>query len=381
MRHGGALAPIRKNVAAALAFSTRKYWGRTDLTMQDKVVVDLLVEALQRIGYLVQPSTAGLRNPADLIEDQALPQVRQQCKLLAAVASRPPPGATSLCPMPPGCMGAVWAEELELFRSTLYAQPVHAQVGEAGQDEQCRAGLDLQARTTAFMCHWEGDEPGFHLEATELPHSMGHVSGKFGMDAASHLTSDDDSSLLQEEVLSTSSEVGIVVPVDVVESSFLTDETLGGATEAIETAEQVVKNSIVGEIINSGREGHTAASSPAQDVMWCDRCAEPVVAETTTRAEEYDCDFCKRRVGKLAGFLSASFLYCEDCDRVRCERCCLLAADDLQLERLFTEYSMGEYLLGGGTCARADDESKPIGSPKDMEPVRIRLVDILWRNR
>ena len=84
----------------------------------------------------------------------------------------PPPGSTSLLPMPPDCSGAVRAEALEHFRSTLYAQP--EQVPEQGEEP---GHPDRGAASVGEPCHTLT-----RTVETEAEHAGREVSGGISSD-------------------------------------------------------------------------------------------------------------------------------------------------------------------------------------------------------
>ena len=85
-------------MVVALAFSAKTYWCRADLTTQDKVVLDLVVEAMHRLGGLLRPQVGPeAKSPADLVLEQALPDVQRQCVLLQMLAARPALDPKQVC--------------------------------------------------------------------------------------------------------------------------------------------------------------------------------------------------------------------------------------------------------------------------------------------
>ena len=83
---------MRARLAAALAHFGRRMWRRSDLTQSDKVILDLLSEALQRLGQQLKPMDA----PLDVIVANALPDVQTSFQLMARVATRQTPVLASL---------------------------------------------------------------------------------------------------------------------------------------------------------------------------------------------------------------------------------------------------------------------------------------------
>lgn len=73
-------------MAAALGAAARRLWRRSDLGAADKVVLDLVVEALQRLAIELKPAE-GLGAPG-LVLAAALPDVQVQAQLLASLATR-----------------------------------------------------------------------------------------------------------------------------------------------------------------------------------------------------------------------------------------------------------------------------------------------------
>ena len=83
---------MRARLAAALAHVGRRMWRRSDLTQSDKVILDLLSEALQRLGQQLKPMDA----PLDVIVANALPDVQASFHLMARLATRQTPVLASL---------------------------------------------------------------------------------------------------------------------------------------------------------------------------------------------------------------------------------------------------------------------------------------------
>ena len=81
---GEPLPDARRRLAGALGFASRKLWRRSDLSEEDNVVVDLVAEALVRLGRLLRPSE--LRSVEANIS-HAPSTVREELKLLAAIAT------------------------------------------------------------------------------------------------------------------------------------------------------------------------------------------------------------------------------------------------------------------------------------------------------
>ena len=50
------LFAARRRLAGAVGAAARRLWRRSDLSAQDEVVLDLLVEGLVRVGELLRPS-------------------------------------------------------------------------------------------------------------------------------------------------------------------------------------------------------------------------------------------------------------------------------------------------------------------------------------
>ena len=72
-------------MAAALAVAGKKLWSRGDLLPQDHTIIELVVEALQRISVLMKPCAA---DGIDLVLAHSLPDVQQVCGLMVKVAVR-----------------------------------------------------------------------------------------------------------------------------------------------------------------------------------------------------------------------------------------------------------------------------------------------------
>ena len=86
---GEQLCVARARMAAALAVAGRKLWRRDDITEADKVILDLVSEALHRLSLNLKPKDQV--TPA-VVLDAALPRVRDQVRLLVNVAARLPAG-------------------------------------------------------------------------------------------------------------------------------------------------------------------------------------------------------------------------------------------------------------------------------------------------
>ena len=61
------LPNLRCKLAAAVGFACRKLWRRRDICKEDEISLDLLVEALGRLGHLYRPAesasaTVAIRN-------------------------------------------------------------------------------------------------------------------------------------------------------------------------------------------------------------------------------------------------------------------------------------------------------------------------------
>ena len=78
------LAAMREKVAAAVGFAARRMWRRKDLQDKDLVILDLLVEALARLGQLYGPRAG---QPAAAALAAAPPRIGELVAKLAPVAS------------------------------------------------------------------------------------------------------------------------------------------------------------------------------------------------------------------------------------------------------------------------------------------------------
>lgn len=81
MRRRETLATARRRLAGAVGAAARMVWRRDDLTDKDQVVLDLLCEALVRVGELVRPRSVDLGD--------APGHVHQLLGRLAVLAQRP----------------------------------------------------------------------------------------------------------------------------------------------------------------------------------------------------------------------------------------------------------------------------------------------------
>ena len=68
------LPDARRKLAAALGYTGRSLWRRDDLEEHDKIVLDLVVEALDRLGRLHRPNenvaaTQALRDAPSHVQD------------------------------------------------------------------------------------------------------------------------------------------------------------------------------------------------------------------------------------------------------------------------------------------------------------------------
>jgi len=85
MAGGESLFAARERLAGALGGAGRRLWRRRDLTAKDEVVLDLVVEALARIGQLVRPRSQ-VQAEANLA--QAPSGLRREVELLVGLARR-----------------------------------------------------------------------------------------------------------------------------------------------------------------------------------------------------------------------------------------------------------------------------------------------------
>ena len=86
VRPFAALADARWRTAGAVGSAARGLWRRGDLQPEDLVVVDLLAEALVRLGRLVRPC----EGRAVVRSLQGAPKhIRQELELLVKLAARP----------------------------------------------------------------------------------------------------------------------------------------------------------------------------------------------------------------------------------------------------------------------------------------------------
>ena len=77
------LADLRLRLASSVAFAARRLWRRADLEGSDEVVLDLLCEALQRIGHQYRPKEG---EPAVQALASAPSHIRELVQSLAEVA-------------------------------------------------------------------------------------------------------------------------------------------------------------------------------------------------------------------------------------------------------------------------------------------------------
>ena len=91
---------LRARLASALAFAARRLWRRRDLTDADEVILDLVTEALVRLGKLYRPQEGGrtaseaLRHAPSHIRDLV-----ERCEAVATAAT--PPGDQPSPGLPP----------------------------------------------------------------------------------------------------------------------------------------------------------------------------------------------------------------------------------------------------------------------------------------
>ena len=81
-------------MAGALGAAGRQLWRRKDLEPSDEVVIDLLAEALVRLGQVIRPKGAGAAALA-----AAPQQLRKEVELFVALASRGPPPVLTCSPV------------------------------------------------------------------------------------------------------------------------------------------------------------------------------------------------------------------------------------------------------------------------------------------
>ena len=79
------LASARRRLAAAVGHAARGMWKRKDLTVADEVVMDLLVEALHRMGNIYRPRSG---QPAVAAIAVAPPHIAELVAKLEPIATR-----------------------------------------------------------------------------------------------------------------------------------------------------------------------------------------------------------------------------------------------------------------------------------------------------
>ena len=80
------LSMARLRMAAALGAAGRRMWRRKDISDSDKIVLDLVVEALHRLSADLQP--AGNMTAPDLVLKKAIPDIQLQVQKLVRLAAR-----------------------------------------------------------------------------------------------------------------------------------------------------------------------------------------------------------------------------------------------------------------------------------------------------
>jgi len=105
---------VRAQLAAAVAFAARRLWRRRDLETADQVILDLLVEALYRLGVLYRPGV-GLA-AADALAS-APRHVRVLVDKLLPVAFRPAGGGVVIPAGPAGKPASQHADPLQMLAS------------------------------------------------------------------------------------------------------------------------------------------------------------------------------------------------------------------------------------------------------------------------
>ena len=96
-----ALPEVRRRLAAAVGFAARQLWRMPEIAEEDAVVLDLLVEALARMGQMYRPA-AGKQAAAALVE--APPHIAGLVSRLEPLACRP---AVSPAPVTPAVTSAL----------------------------------------------------------------------------------------------------------------------------------------------------------------------------------------------------------------------------------------------------------------------------------
>ena len=84
------VAGLRCRLASAVAYAARRKWRLPTLSPQDEVVLDILCEALARLGMMVQPKA---RKSVAESFCEAPARVQQLVSKLETLAIRPSPGA------------------------------------------------------------------------------------------------------------------------------------------------------------------------------------------------------------------------------------------------------------------------------------------------
>ena len=97
-RGAASVIAARCNAASAIGAVSRKYWRCKELSGEDEVIVDLLVEALARLGALIRPCSAFVHHDVA----NAPLQIQQEVALLCNLA-QPRPRSADVLPVPPPC--------------------------------------------------------------------------------------------------------------------------------------------------------------------------------------------------------------------------------------------------------------------------------------
>ena len=78
------LVDTRHKLASHVAYAARQLWRRKDLEHADNIVLDLLCEALQRMGHMYRPDEGA---PAQKALDHAPSYIKDLVKTLERVAT------------------------------------------------------------------------------------------------------------------------------------------------------------------------------------------------------------------------------------------------------------------------------------------------------
>ena len=148
------LVVARSRLAAGLGAAGRRMWRRSDLTKTDLVVLDLVTEALHRVGECLRPSPV---DKLDLVLEAALPGMQRSAELLRGLATRVGAPAPTMAVLPAPVVGGVfvWNLHANPFVPSGYGPPeeedCHDDGGHDHAEERVEEGSkEVEVPTNVF---------------------------------------------------------------------------------------------------------------------------------------------------------------------------------------------------------------------------------------